>query len=102
MFRGPARYFNTDPAFTLFGLSVPLPATVPTAWVATSGQHVGQCQSADGANWLQVDTGNIPDDPRPAVTQIFGPLWGLHLYDVNLALGNLVDLVRQQSETFSP
>ncbi len=27
--------------------------------------------------------------------------WGLHLYDVTLALGNLVDLVRQQAAAFS-
>ena len=27
--------------------------------------------------------------------------WGLPLYDVNIALGNLVDLVRQQKAAFS-
>ena len=26
--------------------------------------------------------------------------WGLHLYDMSLALGNLVDLVRQQAAAF--
>ena len=26
-----------------------------------------------------------------------GPRWGLHLVDVNLALGNLVELVRRES-----
>ena len=36
------------------------------------------------------------------MTQTIGPTWGLHLYDVGLALGNLVDLVRQQSAAFSP
>ena len=28
--------------------------------------------------------------------------WGLHLFDVSLALGNLVDLVRQQTASFPP
>ena len=26
--------------------------------------------------------------------------WGLHLIDVNLAMGNLVDIVREQSKAF--
>jgi hypothetical protein len=35
------------------------------------------------------------------VTQTLGPAWGLHLADVSIALGNLVDLVRQQGEAFT-
>ena len=31
-----------------------------------------------------------------------GGTGGLHLYDVNIALGNLVDLVRQQEAAYSP
>jgi hypothetical protein len=26
--------------------------------------------------------------------------WGLHLIDVNLAMGNLIDVVRQQSKAY--
>jgi hypothetical protein len=29
-------------------------------------------------------------DPWPTVTDSLGPLWGYHLVDVNIALGNLV------------
>jgi len=36
------------------------------------------------------------------VYQTLGPGWGLHLFDVNLALGNLVDLVRQQTAAYGP
>jgi hypothetical protein len=38
-----------------------------------------------------------PADPR--VDNIGGdltPQWGLHLVDVNIGMGNLVDIVRQQ------
>ena len=40
----------------------------------------------------------VPGDTRPRVLpKSLGPAWGLHLVDVNVALGNLVDLVRTQS-----
>jgi hypothetical protein len=42
-----------------------------------------------------------PGDPRPIVTERIGPDWGLHLYDVNLALGNLVDVVRRQAKAYA-
>ena len=59
------------------------------------------CESVGGANWLQVDTTDIAGDQRQVVYQTLGPTFGLHLFDVNLALGNLVDLVRQQAAAFS-
>jgi hypothetical protein len=31
------------------------------------------------------------------LTAALGPAWGLHQLEVNLALGDLVELVRQQS-----
>jgi hypothetical protein len=35
-------------------------------------------------------------DPRVIVGQTLGPTWGLHLVDVNIALGDLVNLTRSQ------
>jgi hypothetical protein len=35
------------------------------------------------------------------VTQSLGPTWGLHLDDVNLALGNLVSLVKSQAKAYA-
>jgi hypothetical protein len=74
---------------------------VPTPWLAYPGLYTGRCESANGATWLQIDTTDIAGDQRPAVFQTLGPTWGLHLFDVNLALGNLVDLVRQQAAAFA-
>ena len=34
---------------------------------------------------------------RPALADALGPAWGLHLLDVTLALGDMVEMVRQQS-----
>ena len=52
-----------------------------------------------GATWLQItaDAG----DSRPVVTPTLGPTWGLHLDDVNLALGNLVNDVMAEETAYS-
>jgi hypothetical protein len=46
--------------------------------------------SGGGATWLQITAQHSPGDPRPTVSAVLGPDWGLHLDDVNLALGDLV------------
>jgi hypothetical protein len=74
---------------------------IPTPWVAYPGLYTAHCESSGGATWLQVDTTNVAGDQRPVVSQTLGHTWGLHLHDVNLALGNFVDLVRQQAAAFS-
>jgi hypothetical protein len=100
---GPLQpYFGTAPFPGTIGALLMKPPPLPTAWVATPGLYAAHCESSGGANWLQVDTTNVTGDQRPVVTQSIGPTWGLHLYDVNLALGNLVDLVRQQAAAYSP
>jgi len=39
-------------------------------------------------------------DPTEYVQEALGPDWGLHLYDVNIALGNLVDTVALESAAY--
>ena len=68
-------------------------------WVTYPGLYTGTCESAGGATWLQVDA--RPGDSRPVVTPTLGPTWGLHLNDVNLAVGNLVQDVAAQEATYS-
>jgi hypothetical protein len=36
-------------------------------------------------------------DPRVQLAETLGPTFGLHLYDINIALGNLVALAGLQS-----
>jgi hypothetical protein len=95
-------YFSSTPLPGALGelVGTARVANVPTAWVAYPDLYTAYCDSAEGANWLQVDTTSTPGDQRPVVTQSLGPAWGLHLADISIALGNLVDLVRQQGATF--
>jgi hypothetical protein len=67
-------------------------------WVTYPGLYTGACESAGGATWLQI-TARAGDD-RPVVTPTLGPTWGLHLDDVNLALGNLVDDVTAEEAAY--
>jgi hypothetical protein len=78
-----------------------LPSTGKTPWIAYPGEYTGRCRAADGATWLQIDRPGGSSDERPAVRELNGPNWGLHSYDVNLALGNLVAMVRAQSATYT-
>lgn len=55
--------------------------------------HVG-CHTSGGASWLQVTSS--PDTVLPPFQQQLGPTWGLHVADVTIALGDLVEAVRRQ------
>ena len=68
-------------------------------WVTYPGLYTGACESEGGASWLQVTART--GDSRPVVTPTLGPTWGLHLDDVNLALGNLVDDVVAEESAYS-
>jgi pimeloyl-ACP methyl ester carboxylesterase len=71
-------------------------------WIAYPGEYTGHCENAGGASWLQVDPTNVAGDTRPVVSHVLGPTWGLHLVDVNIALGNLVELVGKEATAYRP
>jgi Protein of unknown function (DUF3089) len=68
-------------------------------WVTYPGLYTGTCESAGGATWLQIDV--PPGDSRPVVMPTLGPTWGLHVDDVNLALGDLVKDVKAQETAYA-
>jgi pimeloyl-ACP methyl ester carboxylesterase len=76
-------------------------AKIATPWVTEPGLYTGQCKYVDGASWLQVSGPVHPGDTRPVVMQTIGPTWGLHLVDVNIALGNLVSLVGREGVAYA-
>jgi hypothetical protein len=78
----------------------PVPSA-PTPWATYPDLYTGRCESSGGATWLQIDRTDIPGDTRPSVSQTLGPTWGLHLDDINLAIGNLVSLVRDQATAYT-
>ena len=80
---------------------------VETPFVSVPGLLSARCVSKDGFNYLAVTVHGDPTDPR--TDDIVGDVvangavmkdWGLHLIDVNLAMGNLVDLVETQGEAW--
>jgi Protein of unknown function (DUF3089) len=89
------------PAGAFPGLSSGRAASkVSTAWVSFPGEYTATCRNTGGASWLQVTTTHA-DDPRPVAQPSLGPTWGLHLVDVNIALGNLVALVAEQARAYA-
>jgi hypothetical protein len=66
------------------------PTDIKTSWFAQPGRFTAACATTpDGASYLKVDGAPLPT-PVPDAT------WGLHLGDINLALGNLTTIVRKQ------
>jgi hypothetical protein len=95
-----APYFPTQGLSTLLGRSAPsVPASTP--FVAVPGEYSAHCVNSDGASWLQIDRTTGSTDLRPTVSPTSGPRWGLHTVDVNIALGNLIDLVRSEAASYT-
>ena len=73
----------------------PMPS-VRTAWRSFPGSYSARCSKADGASVLQVS----PRGGAPALNPVPAPNWGLHLTDANIALGDLIELVRRQARSY--
>jgi hypothetical protein len=82
---------------------------IDTPWVSVPGLLTAQCRANDNASgYLEITVHGDPADPR--VDDIAGDIsagnlvlanWGLHLIDVDLAIGNLVEIVGQQAKAYS-
>jgi hypothetical protein len=83
-------------------------APVATPFVRPPGLISAECVSRDGFTYLAVTVNADPADPRAdriggdvqAGTMILRN-WGLHLIDMNLAMGDLVDLAGKQAEAWA-
>ncbi len=82
--------------------------TVTTPFVSAPGLLSARCVSEGPFTYLSVYVEGDPADPR--VDDITGDIlimgqplkdWGLHLIDVNLAMGDLVALVGEQSKAYA-
>lgn len=92
----PAKPWTTD------GKSIGSP------FVTTPGLLTGECVSTPAGNYLSVRVNADPRDPR--TDEISGDVmnagqvmadWGLHLIDMNVAMGDLVDLVGAQARAYA-
>jgi len=75
--------------------------TVPpvrTPWVSAPGAYTARCSTAGGASALLVAP--LAGAPRLHYSPI--PSWGLHLVDVNIALGNLLGIVAREAAAYHP
>jgi DUF3089 family protein len=80
---------------------------IDTPFVSVPGMLTAECVANEKGSYLAVTVHGNPADPR--TDEITGdvvrdgkvlPEWGLHLIDVNLSIGNLIDIVRDQSKTY--
>lgn len=80
---------------------------IETPFVSVPGMLSAECVSNEHGSYLAVTVHGDPAGPR--VSDIIGDIvvngqvladWGLHLIDVNLAMGNLVDIVGQESKAY--
>jgi hypothetical protein len=96
--------FSTKPGnalpYFLSAQSAPKRVSVATPWVSYPGLYTVQCKHSGNATWLQVTSTKSKGDPRPVVgvSPTLGPTWGLHLDDINFAMGDLVlDVAYQEA-----
>ena len=80
---------------------------VNTPFVSVPGLLTGKCVENEKGSYLAVTVHGNPRDPR--TDEIVGDVvangqvqanWGLHLIDVNVAMGNLVEIVGEQSKAY--
>jgi hypothetical protein len=106
----PLHAYLSTKGTLIVGTSVPKPwvadKTVDTPFVSVPGLLTAECKKNEFATYLEVKVNADPADPRTDdITGDLGgakPLanWGLHLVDVNLVMGDLLDRVDQQVKAY--
>jgi hypothetical protein len=89
-------YFTVNESAGLLGGIGAFPQA-KTAWVSFPNRYRARCRNEGGSSWLHADALGGAADKRPVLAYAPTPGWGLHLWDVNIALGNLVGLVKSES-----
>ncbi|CAB4700200.1 MAG: DUF3089 domain-containing protein [Actinobacteria bacterium] len=74
---------------------------VATPWASFPGEFTATCRTNGSASWLQVAATTPRGRSLLTLANGLGPQWGLHLLDVNVALGDLVTLVRAEARTYA-
>ena len=83
------------------------PQPITTTFVSVPGMLTAECVSNDKGSYLAITVHADPAGPR--ASDIAGDVvangqvladWGLHLVDVNVAIGNLVDIVGRQGAAY--
>lgn len=96
--------FSVETRRTQWVQNKPAPTT---PFVTVPGLLTARCIYHNGFSYLSVTTHSEPNDPR--TDSITGDVfvgdqrlddWGLHLIDINVAMGNLINIARQQGQAW--
>ncbi len=87
--RGPIAAGNA-----LMHVTLPHPAT---EFVSEPGAYRARCSSAGGASVLEIAPVGGAQVPTPSPS----PAWGLHLLDANIAMGNLLSVIRREAAAYT-
>jgi hypothetical protein len=71
--------------------------TPRTVWWSAPGSYRARCTTSNGATVLEVTP--LGGAPRPVPEP--DPTWGLHLLDANIALGNLISIVKAEAAAYT-
>jgi hypothetical protein len=83
------------------------PKQITTPFVSLPGLLSSKCVTNKNGSYLEITVHGDPNDPR--TDDIKGDVvvggkvqanWGLHLIDVNLAMGNLIEIVNRQAKEY--
>jgi hypothetical protein len=94
-------YSRTTPFPGALGVAIAASTELPkvsSPWIAFPRRSTARCVKRGNASWLQVDA--VPGDRRPTFRATIGDDWGLHLGDINIAYGQLTELVRRQAAAY--
>ena len=108
-------YFASNHRHIYFSTTAPLPKPwlrtseegIRTPFVSLPGMVVGRCVQNEHGSYLEISERREPTDPRQE--EIEGEIysnykvlreWGLHLIDIHVVLGNLMELVEQQGRAY--
>jgi hypothetical protein len=95
---GTARIEPSLPSLVLAFLPGKRASSVTTPWVAFPNRYTARCESSGNASWLQISPirrgGGF-------LARLQDPVLGLHVLDVNIALDDLLRLVRKEETAYA-
>src|SRR3954447_16560842 len=72
------------------------PPSADTAWLQPTDHYTARCTTANHANVLMI----APVGDARTLTPSPDATWGVHLVDINIALGDLVEIVGDQAQAW--
>jgi hypothetical protein len=96
-----------DFVFRTISTNVTEQGPIETPYVRVPGLITAECIEKDGASYLAISVDADPARPRAGITgeQLakaeISPQWGLHLIDVPVSIGSLLQLVAEQAKAYA-